>query len=69
MKLNEQLEKKLQKITVGTLNLKIEFKKQLKHQGIDLDKGDNNTIYNAINEAHYKLIKVIEKNNKKKYKS
>lgn len=65
MKLNEKLEKKLQKIAIETLKLKLEIKKQLKHNGIDIDKGDNNTIYNRITDAQNNLLKAIEKNSQK----
>jgi hypothetical protein len=65
MKLNEQEEKKLQKLIISIIEFKLEFKNRLKHQGIDLDNGDKNSIYNRINEAHRKLIRATQQNNYK----
>ena len=65
LQLNDCERRELHILIIGAIALRARFRNRLKSNGIDIDSGDSNELYDAINEGYAALMQAYEINNHK----
>jgi hypothetical protein len=64
LKLSDYERQQLHKMILGAIALRARFRDRLKANGIDVENGDSNELYDAINAGYASLIQAHEIDNR-----